>query len=87
MSNGHVDEIQQGSIGAPLPKRSGFFEFVGDLDQMIYFCHRAVLLLVGLAASAPAVQRLLPAPPRETRLYVGHSISPDYGPRIHEQLL
>jgi hypothetical protein len=76
MGNGHVDEIQQRSIGAPLRKSSRLCEFFGDLDEMIDSCHRAVPL--GSFVRCPPRQRgaRFSAPRRQTRLFVGHSISP-----------
>ena len=86
MSDGHVDEIQQRSIGAALPEGSRLFQFVGDLDQMIDFCHRAVpLWQVSRRLLRPCGVRL-PAPRHEARLQVGHSISPQLWPANHEQL-
>jgi hypothetical protein len=77
MSHGHVDEIEQRSITASLPKSSSLFEFSGDLKQMIDFCHRAV-----------PFWSFEPRPPRrETRLRFAHSISPRLSPANHEQRL
>jgi hypothetical protein len=44
MNDGHVDEIQQHSVGGAFRKGASLFQFLGDFDQTIGFRHDIVSL-------------------------------------------